>query len=116
MRLPESFRGACYDARALRIVIGQWLAALLLVLGVGVQVLEVTGHWDRSLQDATDEAAIVAVTFCIGAGVVVARATRTRRPETSNRSRIVCIHSAKRCPASLRLPTLCASPPLSLRI
>ena len=46
--------------------------AALLTLCVVVHALEVSGHWDRTFQDANDEAGIVAVVLCIGVAVAVA--------------------------------------------
>ena len=46
--------------------------AILLVLCVGIHVLELSGRWDRTFQDANDEAGIVAVVLCIGVAVTIA--------------------------------------------
>src|SRR5919198_735265 len=42
-----------------RVSFSTLLAAILLTLSVGIQVLEATGQWDRTLQDSGDEAVIV---------------------------------------------------------
>jgi hypothetical protein len=59
------------------------LAAALLALGIGVQLLEMSGRWDRTFQDANDEAGIVAIVLCVGvafavAGVSLARVRQAR--------------------------------------
>ena len=104
--------------RLVRGTIGIWLAATLLTLSIGLQVLEATGRWDRTFQDAGDEAVVVTVVLCIGAALVVAVVTRPR----------VSL-SASRVPIVIRLATAfeflpppgtwspsTTSPPLSLRI
>ena len=47
--------------RALPLRVYKLFAVVLLTLCIGAQVLEATGRWDRSLQDAGDEAVIVAI-------------------------------------------------------
>jgi hypothetical protein len=95
------------------------LAAALLILCVGVHLLEVSGRWDRTLQDANDEAGLVAVVLCIGIAASVARgllnAIRLVRIATplaplSARARVFHAYLA------IRLPSSAASPPLALRI
>ena len=58
--------------RFVRRTIGTWLAAMLLTLSIGLQVLEASGQWDRTFQDSGDEAAIVTIVLCIGAALLVA--------------------------------------------
>lgn len=48
-------------------------AATLLALCVGVHLLEASGRWDRTFQDANDEAGIVAVVLCVGVAFAAAR-------------------------------------------
>jgi hypothetical protein len=104
--------------RIVRGTIGTWLAVTLLTVAIGLQVVEATGHWDRSLQDTTDEAVIVTLVLCVGAALVVAAATRPRIS-------LSVIHA----PVVIRLATATArlwpvgaasasntSPPLSLRV
>ena len=104
--------------RRLRVTIGRLLATILLTLCVGLQVLEATGRWDRTVQDSSDEAIIVTVVLCIGAGLAVAGALRDRISLAAIRSRIVLVEPARL--TSITIPPLrlavCASPPLSLRI
>jgi hypothetical protein len=103
--------------RSLRIRIARFLAAALVVLCVGVQVVEATGRWDRSFQDAGDEVIIVTVALCIGVALVAAGARRLH-------TRLIAVHlpiapagitlsaqTARRTPSAF-----CSSPPLSLRI
>jgi len=104
--------------RIVRGTIGTWLAITLLTLAIGLQVVEATGHWDRSFEDTADEAVIVTLVLCVGAALVVAARTRPRIA-------LSVIHA----PVVIRLATpferlscagaasLCnTSPPLSLRI
>jgi len=93
--------------------------ALLLTLSVAVYVLEMSGRWDRSIQDANDEAGFVAIVLCIGAvlaaaGSVIQRicASRTVVPV------VFAAFSASDYGAALRvtLSIACSSPPPSLRI
>ena len=63
--------------RVVRPTVGKLLAATLLVLCIGVQVLEASGRWDRALKDTNDEAIILVVVLCIGAAVAMAGALLT---------------------------------------
>jgi len=100
-----------------RLRIGPCLAALLLVLCVGLQVLEATGRWDHTFQDSRDEAIVVTIVLCVGAALVVAVSKRCR-------VRLVAIGSplAQLATTSLssfllpRASALGVSPPLRLRI
>jgi hypothetical protein len=104
--------------RIVRGTTGTLLAATLLTCAIGLQVLEATGHWDRTFQDTGDEAAIVTAVLCIGAAFVLAAA---RRPHI----RLVAIDAPVvfrpatgfALIAPLGAPSFVdASPPLSLRI
>ena len=104
--------------RIVRGTLVRLLAATLLTLSIGLQVLEATGRWDRTFQDTGDEAAIVAAVLCIGAALVVAAATGSHislpaievpmmfRPATG-----VEFIAPRAAPSFVK-----ASPPLSLRI
>src|SRR6476469_4787333 len=99
-----------------RLPIGKFLVAVLLTLCVGLQLLEATGRWDRSVQDAQDEAVIVAIVLCIGAAVAVRRAARIGRPFSSIGSAVVCVRSRLPLSSDLASPlVLSPSPPLPLR-
>jgi hypothetical protein len=103
--------------RNLHFTLGKLFAAVLLILCLGVQVLEATGRWDGTLQDTTDEAVVVAVVLCVGAGIAAARAVRQHLSVSAIRSVIVVVRTARRPPTSFSLPlAFCVSPPLSLRI
>jgi hypothetical protein len=104
--------------RAVRSTTGTLLAATLLTLSIGLQIVEATGRWDRTFQDTGDETVIVTVVLCIGAALVFAA---TIRPRASL--------SAIQAPPVLQLATPCESvaapddqshvspsPPLRLRI
>ncbi len=93
------------------------LAAALLTLCVGLQVLEATGRWDRTFQDSGDEAAIVTIVLCVGAALLPAIALRRRLTPASVRSSFVRFRSRPvSYEAPLHVPASCASPPHSLRI
>ena len=95
------------------------IVAALLTVCVCVYVLEMSGRWDRSMQDANDEAGFVAIVLCIGVALAAAgsllahiRAARTAAPVTRAAST-----APRRCPdlrAVLPLPS--NGPPVSLRL
>ena len=97
--------------------IGTLLAAVLVTLCIGLQVLEATGRWDRDFQETGDEAVLVSVVLCIGTALVVASAVRPRAPRLS--ATLFNIFLATLLPLS-GLPPSCSafgtSPPISLRI
>jgi len=97
---------------------GRLLAAALLTLCLGPQILEATGQWDRTLQDAGDEAIIVTVVLCIGSAVAVARAARHRISLSRVLHHVVLVLAAAVCPFNRRpaCPTLSVSPPVGLRV
>jgi len=100
-----------------RVTIGTLLAAVLVTLCIGLQVLEATGHWDRDFQDTGDEAVLVSVVLCIGAALVVASAVRRRMPSLS--ATLFSIVRATLLPLSVLRPSCSAfgtSPPLALRV
>jgi hypothetical protein len=80
--------------RALRLTIAKFLTAVLLVLCTGVQVLEATGHWDRALQDSSDEVVLVAVVLCVGAAIAAASAIRERFSRSAFQSLITFLRFA----------------------
>src|SRR5262249_21968761 len=104
--------------RVVRVTVGPLLAAMLLVFCIGLQLLEATGRWDTTFQDAGDEAVIVAVVLCIGAALIVARATRHITSLFAIRLPFLVVRAMPRLlfvpPAGLL--TLSVGPPLSLRI
>jgi len=104
--------------RHVRVKVGTLLAAALLTLCVGLQVIEATGQWDRTLQDTGDEAVIVTIVLCVGAGLVVARRSRYCVSLSAVRSPIILIRDAAVgffAPRRID-PTLSSSPPVGLRI
>jgi hypothetical protein len=93
--------------------------ALLLALCVGVQLLEVSGRWDQTLQDANDEAGIVAMVLCVGAALSFAGTVL----KSIRLSRIGCCFVPVALPGTfvlshvqLVLRPFDASPPRALRI
>ena len=109
---------ACYYF-AVRGTAGKVFVTMLLTLCVGVYVLEMSGRWDRSIQDANDEAGIVTIVLCVGvalsaAGFLIAhiRASRTTARVTFATSTAPCRRGERR----ILLPASTSSPPLRLRI
>jgi hypothetical protein len=94
----------------------KWIVGLLLVFAVGAQLLETTGRWDRTLPDAGDEAAVVAVVFCIGVAFAAAEALKARMRPARIETRTVRV---RRLELSHRHPSgsvFVESPPTTLRI
>jgi hypothetical protein len=101
----------------LQIRIARLLAAALVALCVGVQVVEATGRWDRSFQDAGDEAIIVTVALCIGVALAATRAKRRQTPLAAVQLPIPPVGATLSSQTSRDIPSVfCSSPPLSLRI
>jgi hypothetical protein len=91
--------------------------AVLLTLGIGVQLLELSGRWDQTIQDANDEAGIVAVVLCIGvalttAGALLARMRLRRVMIRAVATLITALSDNQRAVLSI----FSNGPPLSLRI
>jgi hypothetical protein len=101
-----------------RVRFGSLLAATLLTLCVGLQVLEATGHWDRTLQDSADEAIIVTVVLCIGSALVAARLARSLLSVMRTKCRIVPVVAGTvvSIVPTTATPAFSTSPPVSLRI
>jgi hypothetical protein len=98
---------------------GKLFVALLLTLCVAVYLLEMSGRWDRSIQDANDEAGFVAIVLCVGVAISVAGSLIARIRALRMSTRVTLTASA----APLRfehrrtaLPASVNSPPLRLRI
>ena len=93
------------------------LAALLLTLAVGVQVLEASGRWDATWSDANDEAAIVAVVLCVGVAMATAAARLHARPRPAPLCGVVArpVVCRQRDAGSIRSRTS-SSPPPTLRV
>ena len=101
------------------VMVKPFFAAVLLFACVGVHALELSGHWDRTLTDANDEAGVVAVVLCIGAAIAATRAVlksirlcplRSTFPVPSSTASVqlfshlpVSSMSASRPPAALRI-------------
>ena len=98
--------------------VGKVLAATLLSLCIGVQVLEASGRWDRALKDTNDEAIIVVAVLCIGAAVAMAGALLARVRPSRIISQIVLAGTSPSIWSASRLviSSSCGSPPVSLRI
>ena len=104
--------------RVVRFTVGKLFVAALLTLGIGLQLLEASGQWDRAIQDTNDEAVIVIVVLCIGATVAAAGALLARiRPFRISSRILLAPTKPSTWPATrFDLSTSCASPPLSLRL
>jgi len=92
------------------------LLAVLIVLGLGVQLLEASGHWDRTFKDANDEIGVVAVVLCIGIAIsLIAAIVKRLRP--SHTPGITISIAAPLAVIAIRLLTVSdTSPPSPLRL
>jgi hypothetical protein len=99
-------------------VAGKLFVAFLLTLCVAVYLLEMSGRWDRSIQDANDEAGFVAIVLCIGVAVSVAGSPVARmRACTAARVPLATLPAPVRFEhPRIAWPASASSPPLSLRI
>ena len=90
----------------------------MLALCVGVQLLEASGRWDDTVQDANDEAGIVAIVLCIG--VAIATATALTRLFASTCHARHTMASASIAVQIVRVPfnrpVLSLGPPVPLRV
>lgn len=104
--------------RVVRPLAAKLFVAALLALCIGVQVLEASGRWDRTLQDANDEAGIVAIVLCVGFALEAAGALLMRLHTPRSMSRIVLARTAPFpwSAARFALAVSCGSPPVRLRI
>jgi len=105
-----------------RITVGKVFASILLTLCIGIHVLEASGRWDQTFQDANDEAVIVAVILCVGVAVSGAsarlsalRLTRIRQPLSTVQARTTCPVRSRDWLSAL-LFAAPSPPPLRLRI
>lgn len=97
----------------------RWLLIGVLVTCAGLHVLEVSGQWDRTLADTSDELSLVIGALCVGAAIVLAK---TRVTAQSAR-RLVRDWTVAESPAPWSAPRVplmasCADPPplIPLRI
>jgi heme A synthase len=94
----------------------KWLIVALLALCVGVQMLEASGHWDRTFRDANDEAGVVVVVLCIGIAIALRKFFLRVRPSHSLVTAIVSSATAVDLRRARPVLAACDSPPISLRI
>ena len=95
------------------------IVGVLLALCIGVQLLEVSGRWDQTFQDANDEAGIVAIVLCVGVAIAVARTLLARVRFTRSAVQVLDLQPSGVFGGSqlpLILPLLPGSPPTALRI
>jgi hypothetical protein len=107
----------CYHCAVRWHGLRQLFVAALLTLCVGVYVVEFSGHWDHTIQDANDEAGIVGVVLCIGVTLFIAGTHLNRIRASRLASQIVVpdstlLHDTVR----VALPSSINSPPGSQRI
>jgi hypothetical protein len=98
---------------------GKLFVAVLLTLCVGVYVVEMSGRWDRSIQDANDEAGFVAIVLCVGVALSAAGSLITRIRTSRGMARVeFTTLTALLCSGDPRgaLPVSTSSPPLHIRI
>jgi hypothetical protein len=102
-----------------RVIVGKLCVATLLILCVGLYLLEMSGRWDQSIQDANDEAGFVAIVLCIGVALSVAggviASIRASRPTVHILVREWTTLSRQRDLLAARFASA-SSPPLPLRI
>ena len=105
-----------YDA-VVRRSFGKLLAVTLLALCIGFQVLEASGRWDRTFNDANDEGIIVVVVLCVGAALAVAGslASGIRRSPLAT-GIVLALTTPMRLASRSSLSIASGSPPLRLRI
>ena len=95
------------------------LGAVLLALCIGVQLLEMSGRWDRTFQDANDEAGIVAIVLCVGVAIAVARTLLARvrsSPSVFQHLDLRLLDASRGTSPALTRTLLTGSPPGTLRI
>jgi hypothetical protein len=91
----------------------------LLTICVGIYALEMSGRWDRTFQDADDEAAVVAVVLCVGIAFSLAHRLLSRDLTAPHPLPLdgVLPGSVQRTPRGRTAITISASsPPLALRV
>jgi hypothetical protein len=103
--------------RPVRIAIGKLLAAALLTLCVGAQILEASGRWDRTFDDAGDEAIIVVLVLCVGAALIATAIARDRlTPSPIHVATVIVSPPLWRVFVASFHQAATTSPPLRLRI
>jgi hypothetical protein len=88
-----------------------------LVLCTGAYLLELSGHWDQTLKDTSDELSMVLVVACVGATLLIA--DTLTNTITAPRTTLVNAAPARRQPrVDRRWPIIAPgdSPPRPLRI
>jgi hypothetical protein len=113
----------CHDLRVtmpdVRGMLGRPVVAALLALCVCIYALEMSGRWDRSIEDANDEAGFVAIVLCIGVALAAGGSliAYIRNARTTRQAVRAVLTLRRRCPDPRTvLPVLGNSPPASLRI
>ena len=113
----SKWRRGMLSSAAMAGVVRRLFVALLLVLCVAIHAVEVSGHWDRTLHDANDEAGLVAVVLCVGLALFVAGTLLDRiRPYRVVSRSVVTSSTPLYDTCRVIQPTSTSSPPLRLRI
>jgi len=104
--------------RDVRVVSRKLVVALMLTLCIGVQLLEMSGRWDRTIKDSNDEAGIVAIVLCVGVAILAARILLARIRISPHASLLKIFASTPLVLPVRRfvVSNSCDSPPLPLRI
>lgn len=97
-------------------MVGKLFVAGLLTLCLGAQLVELSGRWDRTIQDANDEVGLVAAVLCVGVALTAAGALLRRIRLSRTGCRIVLAAPTLDCGVRLAPPTFSNSPPVGLRI
>jgi hypothetical protein len=97
---------------------GKLFVALLLTFCVGAHLVELSDRWDRTLQDANDEAGIVAIVLCVGVALSATGTLLNRMRRSSVTSRIVPASLMFQRPRDPRIVSsfFTSGPPTSLRV
>ena len=93
------------------------LVGVLPALCIGVQLLEVSGRWDQTFQDANDEAGIVAIVLCVGVALAIACTRLARTRFLCSAFQVLDVRLGDACRGTrVSTPLLTGSPPTTLRI
>ena len=115
--VENRLRATCYSLDVSGPV-GRFVVAGLLALCVAAYVAEISGRWDRTIQDTNDEAGFVTIVLCVGVALSTTAALLHRIRALRTVSPIAFARPALRAHDTRRiaLPVCVNSPPRSLRI
>ena len=97
-------------------VVGKLFVTAMLTTCVCLYVLEMSGRWDKGIQDTNDEAGIVAVVFCVGVALSAAGTLlkTIRFSDIPSRCLPLTVAPPDTPPLAPSIPAI--SPPLALRV